>query len=428
MFIRTARLSRTVLAILTAFLLNHHAAHSEGHQSQQLPRGDWVDHGFAANDRDALVKHLDASVARGELPGGAILLMHEGEVILRKGFGYGHLRKETPFKAGSHFRAASLTKPIIATLAVKLDCEGVIDLDKSIDHVLPSAKRLKLKTGESPKTIPTVRQCLRHTAGFRTDYDSDSVRPWLTLKHTGRTLADVVEKEMDMPMTRDPGTKYSYSGIGYDVVGRVIEVSTGKPIEDVLQETLCKPLGMTHTSFYPSQKIQKGLPSFYWLHRSDGKMRRRWNTPIIKSYEYSAIGGGIITTIDDLAKFMMMHQSGGKVGQSRWIEKSALTAMYEGKSPVSFYGLGFRVGPKQKNLDDVWILHTGSTGTLFWSDPKRDVIGVIATQHKISRGPKIPKSKRVIPRGIDSWPLRTKDQFIDPVFGWTALESKVSRK
>ena len=163
----------------------------------------------------------------GEVPGGAILLVHKGEVIFKEAFGYGHIQKETPFTEDGQFVAASISKSIIATLIVKLAADEVVDLDQPIDEQLPIAKTLKLSSGERPMRTPTLRECLHHTAGFRSD-EGPGTKPWLQWKHQGLTLAEVIEHEAEIPLSQNPGERYAYSGIGYDFAGRVVEVDHRK--------------------------------------------------------------------------------------------------------------------------------------------------------------------------------------------------------
>ncbi len=378
----------------------------------------WKKHGFMTEDYDGLNKHLHRSVDSGEVPGGAMLLMHDGDVIFRQAFGYGHIRRKIPFSIESRFFAASLSKPIIATLVVKLDAEGIVDLDQPLDETLPCVANLRSESGDLPASMPTLRQCLHHTAGFRGD-EGPSTRPWLKWKHKGYSLSEVVEKESMIPLAANPGTRYAYSGIGYDFVGRVIELATGQALESALQKYLCEPLGMIDTTFYPDEQTQNDMPSFYWRHRSDGSFRRRIDQPNVRPDDYTSVGGGIVTTIDNLAKFLQVHLNGGLIHGVRWIDEASLNQMYVRKKPGSFYGLGFVLGPADENGLASWILHTGSSGTMFWCDRQRKVVGVIATQQRLSDGTAMPESDRSIPLDTPSWTRQTKADYIDPVFGWT---------
>lgn len=381
----------------------------------------WEAHGFPIESRNKLHDYLHNSVENGSVPGGVVILVHRGEVIFRESFGFRDLKYERPFELATPFHAASLSKSIISTLVVKLHSEGLLDLDEAIDLKLPAAKQLDVKGADRLARMPTIRECLHHTAGFAAD-ESKFGRPWLQFRGQGMTLAEAVDAELKIPMARQPGERFAYSGIGYDIVGRIIEVATGQLIEDVLQTQLCKPLGMQNTTFHPEHTSAGELAGFYWRWRSDGRFRRQLDPRIVPFGEYASVGGGIVTTADDLTRFMLMHRNGGKIDQNVWTDERFLMQQYLRKRPGAFYGLGFTLGTGDSDDIATWILHTGSSGTMFWWDRKTDVIGVVVTQQRYSDGEPMAESEKLIPKNSDSWPETMKKTCIDPVFGWRPLK------
>ncbi len=404
------RLSRLIL--LLCCLVWRTAAIAE-----DLTGGTWLRHGFTAQSRDALQDHLRTSVHSGTVPGGALLLIRNDETIMREGFGFGHIRRQQPFTPDAVFRIASLSKPIIATLVVKLHADGVLDMHQPIRTYLPQAELLRLQSGEKPSRIPTLAECLKHTAAFAAD-ESEIGRPWLTFTGKGLSLAEVVQHEVALPMSRDPGQTFAYSGIGYDIAGRIIESVTDRSLEQVLQSELCEPLGMTHTTYYPDRVTYDAMPSFYWKWRSDGKFRRRIDRPLVPTGEYVSVGGGIVSTLDDLASFLRLHRNLGNHQGKPLLPRAAIEKMYVREEPGSFYGCGFTLGPADENGLASWIYHTGSSGTMFWLDRQRDTIGVLATQHALSAGEAIPESKKLIKNGTPSWQKVFKQTHLDPILGW----------
>lgn len=385
---------------------------------EESSRHNQVGNVIDAEADQALRDHLRNSVETGQVPGGALLLMHDGEVIFREGFGYGHIRREQPFTAGMPFRIASISKPIVATLVVKLAAEGVLDLEQSIDAYLPEMSSLRLGSGAVPQRMPVLRECLKHTAGFVSDYDPGG-RPWLDLTGQGMTLKQVVQRESTKPLSRNPGEEFAYSGIGYDIAGRIVEVATGQPFHQVLKKQLLVPLGMNRTTYYPDQSTRQAMPSFYWQWRSDGKFRRRLNQTPVPEGNYVSVGGGIVSTLDDLARFLQLHQNRGLHQGKRLIPSEALDEMYLRRKPGFFYGLGFSLGPSDDEKLATWIYHSGSSGTMCWLDRERGVIGVLATQHSRSEGEPMPESEKRIGEEAPTWQQVTKEEFIDPVLGWT---------
>ncbi|TWU19445.1 serine hydrolase domain-containing protein [Allorhodopirellula heiligendammensis] len=381
---------------------------------EDLVISNWTEHGLSPESRASLESHLFESVDEGNVPGGSILILHAGEVIFRKGFGYAHLRHERPFSADAPFRIASLSKSIIATLTVILDERGDLDLDSPIDRYLPSASRLRLGSGAQPERLPTIAECLKHTAGFISDYD-DGGRPWLVYTGRGKSLAEVVELEIEMPMARRPGESFAYSGIGYDIVGRVIEKVCDQPLDEVLQQELCQPLGMLDTTYFPDERTRQQMPSFYWQWRSDGHFRRQLDREQIPRDEYKSVGGGIVSTLDDLARFLLLHRNRGLVGNESFVDPITLERMYWRQKPGAFYGLGFTLGPQADDALPNWIFHSGSSGTMMWWDRQRDVIAIIATQHRRSAGEQKPGTPAQISLDTPSWQAMTKSQWIDPI-------------
>ena len=413
------RSAKTLAFLLTMLFIGKAAG-------DDLAKDNWILHGLDPDARTTLQKHLQDSVEDGSVPGGALLLIQDGEVVFRQGFGHGHVREQQPFTAETPFRVASISKSIIATLVIKLAAENHLQLDESIDVYLPQMKSLRLRSGEALERMPTVAECLKHTAGFASD-DEKGGRPWLSLTGKGLILEQVIGREEAIPMSQNPGKKFAYSGIGYDVVGRIIEVVMQKSLDEVLQSELCVPLGIQTMTYYPDIETAEMMPSFYWRWRSDGGLRRRLHDPKVHEGEYASVGGGIVSTVDDLAKLMMLYRNAGVIDGTQLIESTSLERMIERHPPGSYYGLGWTLGPAGEDGLPSWIFHSGSSGTMWWWDRRRDVIGVLATQHHYSNGKPIPESEKKIAVGQPSWQATTKANFIDPIFGWTGYKVGIPR-
>lgn len=381
-----------------------------------LPQGDWVAHGYSEDARSGLRRFLRESVERGEVPGGSLLIVHKGEAILQEGFGWADIRKRRPFSPDLPCSIASLSKPVIATLVVKLASERVLDLDAGVDRYLPEAKGAKLRGGGIVPRAPTLRECLKHVAGFTPDKGAGG-RPWLRLKGQGLTLREVVQREIQGGFYYPPGKRFAYSGIGYDVLGRIAEVATGQDLDAALQEHLCKPLGLKHTTYCPDEQVRAAVPRFYWQWRSDGGFRVQVRNPPIPRGEYRAVGGAIVSTPEDMAKFLLLHRNRGVHDGVQVVPEALLREMHTRRRPGSYYGLGFMLGPERDKGLAAYVLHTGSSGTMFWLDFEHDLIGVFFTQCHRSRGRAMPESQKRIPENAPSWPRVAKKR-IDGIFGW----------
>ncbi|MBI2298709.1 MAG: beta-lactamase family protein [Armatimonadetes bacterium] len=384
----------------------------------ELPRGDWAAHGFAAVDRQALADWLDAGVARGQTAGGNVLLLHRGEVISEHAFGEADREAHRPFEMTTPCVIASLSKGIIATLAMRLVEAGKLDLDAPVDRYLPDFYDLRLRSGAAPGRLPTVRELLCHTAGFTPD-TAEHGRPWLRREAGGKTLAEMVARYPTWPvpgLVAEPGTRFGYSGIHYDIAGRILEIVSGQPLDALLQEQLCRPLGMTGTLYNPAPAYLARGARHYSISTKTGRLfltpRRPPPGPAEGgSMPYVSVGGSIWSTASDLARFLLFHRSGGLVDGERLLPAERLREMYDRRPPRSSYGLGWILGPPRADGGVKWIYHTGSSGTLHWVDWEHDVVGVILTQTSGEDGR--PPSEGG-PVGFS----RQAKARIDRIFGW----------
>ena len=392
-----------------------------------LPKGEWEAHGLPIESKKELQQFLAGSYERRETVGGSILIMHAGEVVFEQAFGYANIRHRRAFEMSTPCWIASISKPIVATLAAKLAADGKLDLEAPIDQYLPELAGIHLRSGRPLTRMPRVRELLKHTAGFTPDGKKGG-RPWFWKECVGKTLADMVELYPVFPVPGlycNPGRGCWYSGMGYDVAGRIIEVATGRPSHVVLDDELCDPLGMRDTSLLPDKALRSRAASRYYHWRSDGsfhyKIPRAAPTAPINgtSSPYVPIGGGILSTPADLATFLLLHRNRGMHKGRQFIPPEALAEMYERTRPWPRYGMGFVLGPPSPEFDGhtAWIMHTGSSGTVCWLDLEHDVIGVILTQTQRSRGQKMPEPEKKVREDAPGFALIVKDR-IDAIFGW----------
>lgn len=367
---------------------------------------------LSSKQKKEIHQFLNESVERKEIPGGALLLLQDGQILYKDGFGYADLNNKKSFQATTPIRIASLSKPLIATLIVALVAEGKIDLDESIASYLPEFNSLKLPKGGAASRPPTVKECLKHTAGFLADAEPGG-RPWLKLTGKGMTLEQVVKQEATYKLAQNPGEKFAYSGIGYDVVGRIAEVTTGQSLNDLLQDKICKVLGMHNTTFNPDDRTMKAMPKFYWHWRSDGSFHPQVKKTPIPEGGYRAVGGGIVSTLGDYSKFLLLHLNQGSHNGQQIIPANLMREMRRRYSPGSYYGLGLSLGPSSHADFADSILHTGSSGTQFWLDFRTGIVGILFTQSRMSKGRVPEETQQTIPKNQASWQKQAKHKIIE---------------
>ena len=220
--------------------------------------------GFSPDRLQALTRHYQGYVDRGELPGAVMLIARK--VTYFQAIGFQDRVKKTPMKTDAIFRLASMTKPIVSVAAMELVEQGKLDLDAPVSNYLPEFKDLQVgvenldeKTGQpilamEPQKRPMIVQdLLRHTAGLVYGQFGDHLIHKMyrdaNVSDRNQTLAEMVTKLSKLPLAHQPGEVWEYS-MAVDVLGRVIEVVSGQPLDQYIADHVAGPLRMTSTDFY----------------------------------------------------------------------------------------------------------------------------------------------------------------------------------
>ena len=247
----------------------------------------------------AVLPKLDALFSRyaadKNFPSIAFGVVVDGKLI--HSFHQGVINQEKGFKANplSDYHIASMTKSFTAMAIVKLRDEGKLSLADPIEKFIPEAKGLKTLTNDAPKI--TVRHLLTHDAGFPED------NPWgdRQLGRSTQWLKDFYAAGISFSTT--PGTGYEYSNLGFGTLGLIIQNVTGQTYQQYITENILKPLGMNHTYWDYEDMPDVQLAVGYRMEKG------KWvPQPLLHSGIFGAMGG-LITTIDDFAKYMAFHLS-----------------------------------------------------------------------------------------------------------------------
>lgn len=293
-------------------------------------------------------------VEEGAIPGAVLIVATPSNILSCDCVGYADVKSKKALDGNSMFWIASNTKAIVATAVMICVDEGLLELDAPAENYLPELKNLKVARLQEdgsvlltePKTKPTLRQALSHTAGFSfiTPYQRKYGIDSLPVQRLITTIA------MN-PLIDDPGARYNYSNDGIDVGQAAVEVVTGKKFEDFLRERIFEPLDMNDTTFYPTEEQWSRLAIAYcW----DKEAKCLKDVPIDQmpslydgSLRYAEGGGGLFSTPNDFIKFFQML--GGKgVGANgkRIVSEKAVEIMSSkqtGDSVNSQYGFGLTV-------------------------------------------------------------------------------------
>tara|TARA_R110002049_G_scaffold4601_5_gene32238 strand:- start:331843 stop:334296 length:2454 start_codon:yes stop_codon:yes gene_type:complete len=347
---------------------------AQGSTRRELTRGQWKEHGFTAEQLDRVRKAFQNGIDRKFIPGGAMTLIHNGEVILREAFGVADLETNQPFLTSSPVRIASLTKLHTSTVLVMLAEQGLLSLDEPIDTYLPEFANLRVRGKDAIVAAPTLRQCLSHTTGFVSNNVLKSGKFELDLDGS---LADVARDLATKELLAEPGKKYGYSRLGYIVAGRVAEIVTGRPFPQLMQKTLLHPIGANDATFYPSPELEQRIPVSY--ERTEAGFEKRTGEPLGTVINP---GGRLISTLDDVARVLLLHRNHGKVAGRQLVSAESLQQMYvpQPSTPGAGYGLGFNIMKRNADGTPARIRHTGASGTLAVLDFENDAILIVLTQ------------------------------------------------
>jgi CubicO group peptidase (beta-lactamase class C family) len=268
------------------------------------------------------------------------------------------------------FLLASITKPMTAAAVMTLVDAGQLSLDDKAVKFFPAF------TGEGRETI-TVRNLLTHTGGLPDMLADDEA-----LRERHASLADYREGALKAPLKFAPGSKYSYSSMGILLSAEIAQKITGKPIADLVQERVFKPLGMSRTGYglrgrdNATMVVSQAAPA---MTDPGKKSWPNWNWNSEYWRNLGAPWGGALGTAADITRFYreFMEQRG------RILKPATEALMITNQSPagVKASGLGFDLPPSvgSPGCGPATFGHNGSTGTLSWADPDTGTICVVLT-------------------------------------------------
>lgn len=356
---------------------------------------------------------LQGYVADGRLPGVIALVARDGQVVYRKALGYADAAAKTPLRPDAIERIASQTKAITSVGLMELYEQGKFQLDDPIAKYLPAFAHPQVLASFNPKdstytTVParseiTIRQLLTHTSGIGyAVIGSAEARAIYAKAHIPSgvgspqgTLGPAIDALARQPLMHQPGERFTY-GLSVDVLGRLIEVLSGQPLDQYLRAHVFEPLGMRDTYFYLPTDRQSRLVPLYSedaAHHTvpmpaKGMLSLRPDFPN-QAGTYFSGGGGLSSTIDDYAVFLQMMLNGGTYGGHRLLKPSTVALMTQNQigdvnQGQNKFGLGFSIvtpaGAAQTGQSVGSYEWGGAFGTDYWVDPKEHLVVLLYTQ------------------------------------------------
>jgi CubicO group peptidase (beta-lactamase class C family) len=338
---------------------------------------------------------LQHFIDNDEITGAVTAVIGPDGIIAIEAFGLADVAKKRSMSKDSMFWIASMTKPMTAMGVMMLVEEGKVKLDDPLEKFVPEFKGIQVKTAQgliAPKRLVTVKDLLTHTSGVDTGAVTPAGAPVDTLP-----LAEMAVAYAKKPLTDQPGTKWSYNNNAINLLGRIIEVASGKPYEDLMEERLFEPLGMTNTTFWPTPDHLDVAAKPYSKNKETGALieakNGRFSEPLHNPKRTPLPAGGLFSCAKDLGKLYQMLLNDGQLNGKRYLKASTLKQMATnqlGELPkVSFapgmqMGLGFHIvnAPQEvtESLSVGTFGHGGAYGTQAWIDPVKKRAYVLLIQ------------------------------------------------
>ncbi len=384
------------------------------------------DAGFAPDRLERITGHLSRNyIEPGKIAGCQVLVARHGHVAYFRSLGHMDRERKRPMADDAIFRIFSMTKPITSVALMTLYEQGYFQLNDPVHRVIPEWRDLRVYvSGEgegmetrAPKSPMTFRHILSHQSGLTygaglaqlagVDLPLHPVDAAYVAAGVQRgrddTLRSFVEKLAHVPLRYDPGERWMYS-YATDVCGYLVEAISGKPFDQYLQETIFDPLGMKDTGFFVAPEKKSRLAANY--RRAADKSLRLIDDPETSAYlERPALlsgGGGLTGTTADYLRFAEMLRRGGELDGARILGPRTLDLMTKNHltggrdlsqmaigafSETAYEGVGFGLGFAM-TLDEVTAgsiaagdyYWGGAASTIFWVDPKEDLVAIFMTQ------------------------------------------------
>ena len=374
-----------VLTVVLVALASMGVYHARAQQATAKPESV----GLSSLRLEKITTVVQGSVDRGEIAGAVTLVARHGHVIWLRATGKQDRENSKPMRTDSIFRICSMTKPLVTLGVMMLYEEGRFQLDDPISKYIPEFGDPKVlvrpKEGK-PYTIPasqpiTIRNLLTHTSGIGYNWDA-SLGPFYKEANIASgllpfdgTIGENVKRLARLPLLFNPGERWNY-GLNVDVLGYLIEVVSGKPLDQFLKQRVFDPLGMPDTFFYvPQDKLDRLAAAYTWY---EGKGLSPFpETPITEgTFAYSADypihgpkklfsgGAGLCSTASDYARFCQLMLDMGRLGTQLISRKSIELMTHDQlgpKFPDQGFGLGFGIDGEKTPLHEL-----GSAGQYQW--------------------------------------------------------------
>ncbi len=337
---------------------------------------------WAEDAGKGIAASLQPFVDSHALAGAVTLVASKDAVLATQAVGCSDLAAKTPMAPDDLFWIASMSKPMTAAALMMLVDEGKVDVEADVAKYLPEFNGQMLVAEHTdertvlrkPAHPIKVREILSHTSGL----------PFMSRLEPGRvdtmSLREAVISYAMTPLKTEPGSAYDYSNAGINTAGRIVEVVSGMPYEEFMQQRLFAPLGMKDTTLWPSEEQLKRLAKSYKPNAEKNGLEEirisQLTYPLSDHHRGPSPAGGYFSTAADMAQFGRMILAGGTFLGHRYLSEAAIKTMTSKQTGALPNGYGFGW-----SVDNDGCGHGGAYATDLWLDLPHQLVMVYLVQH-----------------------------------------------
>ncbi len=384
-WLATTRMRGVIALILAVGFLPSLLA---GQQVRTLSYGEPEEVGMSSAVLAGALGMYEEAVERGDLVGAVILIARQGRIVLHEGVGWRDKERGLPMERATMFRMASNTKPVVATAIAQLVEQGRLDYADPVREYIPEWDNYRAG-------FITIGQLLSHASGLRIQ------SLFLPPMSENPTLQAAAARFGAVGATVPPGESYSYSNPGFNTLGALVEIVSGKLLEAYLEASIYAPLDMedsyNHRAGHELEGKLERMGAAYYQRGADAEWAPGGTPGGPVAYPFARASGGMISTTWDYAVFAQAFLNGGIYEDVRILAPETVRLMTTPKIETpggGSYGYGWSTAGGIYG-------HSGSDGTDAWIDPEREIIGLVFTQTPRGR-PSLARFRRLVNLSIEA--------------------------
>lgn len=344
--------------------------------------------GMSGDTLALAAQKMEAYVESGKLAGISLMVVKDARLVQRENFGYADIANQKAIEDNTIFRIYSMTKPVTAVALMTLFDEGKFELDDKVSKYIPEFEYMMVYNKDASHFLEfqeeemSIRNLLTHTSGIPYGWSPnsfvDSCYRVNNIMNWDSTIAYKVKQISELPLKFQPGSRWDY-GLSIDVVGYLVEVLSGESLDTYFKSRIFDPLKMDDSGFFCPEEKHERLAEVY-THNGEGDLVQGTNpdNDIFRKPVTALLGGaGMVSTMDDYARFCQMMLNGGELDGVRILEESTVALIMSDQLPegVTYMGDDMAYGlAGQVNLETGEYSWAGAATTSFWIDPSNNMI------------------------------------------------------